>query len=174
MTTVTAEDSSVNLKNIKIDIMPYVEDKDPLAVSGEPARINQQQVLPSAIQNRLLANLFSTSPSDTTQALYGRYENLPNSTSVSFLFRVANTSGLQVFAIPEVTFRINNELYPNSTYGFGAAPVFVYNDLSQSNGNDMVTRAAIRNNSGAAIALIECYCRFRIITNPSPDASIVT
>lgn len=138
---------------------------------AQDTRVAQQNVIPAAIKTRLLNDLFTTEPPSFSNALYASYQALPDQVSVSFLFTVSNSNNLQVFPIFEISFYVNHVKYPNSPYGFGATPVFIYNDLAMSNGKNMVVRAAMRNSSGASISLIEAYARFRIITNLSPTSS---
>lgn len=133
-------------------------------------RTNQQQVLPTAIKNRLLANLFSNNPaSDELGSAIKLSGVIPNNSSGSFRFTFSDPDGRELIGVPDVAFYINNvnsdSQWPNAAFGMGNMPTSVFNDWGLTDNKNVVVRATIRNNTGAS-QLVFCYCRLRIIANP--------
>lgn len=165
-----AEANTLTNPKITLAVIPSIPD---VPAFVDNSRSNQQSIAPGAVQSRLLGNLFSTNPSDPSQVLTGTFRNLANASSISFIFTVSDPAGRQIIAIPEIAFVVNGENFPGADFGFGATPIYIYNDLNLSNGNNLVVRAAMRNNSGGSIDRIDCNARFRIIANPTP-ANVTT
>lgn len=174
---VGADDAQISIKTATVVVPDYVEDIDPFAPKGDPGRINQQQVLPSAIQTRLIGNLFSNNPSsDAPGSGIHATLALPASSSGSFIFTISDNQGRELIAVPDVAFYIGEFInasthWPNSSFGMGNMPIAVFNDWGLTNNKDVVTRAIIRNNTGAE-QIVTCYCRFRIIANPSRSTGV--
>lgn len=168
-----ATDSNLPVSKVTISTPDAVQNVDPLDGStADMGRTNQQQVLPSAIQTRLIGNLFSNNPS--SDALGSGIQGnavVTNSTSTSFIFTLTDNQGRELIAVPDIAFYVGNQIssttaWPNQSFGMGNMPIAIYNDWSLTNNKNVVTRAIIRNNSGADQNVF-CVCRFRIIANPS-------
>lgn len=177
MSLETAEDSNYINRKVTIDTyFPTVEDRDPLDNRGEPERINQQRVLPSAIQTRLLGDLFSNSPpgNELGAGIRGTI-NVPNNASGTFRFQLDDSQGREIIAVPDISFFVGefptaDNLWPNSRFGMGNMPTSVFNSWAHTNNKNVVTQAVIRNNTGAD-QIVTCICRFRIIANPGASTS---
>lgn len=138
-------------------------------VDNQP-RTNQQQVIPTAIKTRLLANLFSNNPDGTALGSAIKLRaSVPTGFTVTFIFNLSNPDGRELIAVPDVAFYFSNPTsnnqWPTGTLNMGNMPASVFNDWGLTDNKNVVTRATMYNNSGAT-QLIYCYCRFRIIAFP--------
>lgn len=171
---VSANNNLITTSNVQIidttpDAITNVDAFPPNATVA-PERTNQQKMLPTSVQTRLLGKLFSNNPSSNAlgSGIYNSI-NLPTASSASFLFTVADNAGREVIAVPYVAFYIfdttsNSYLHwPNPSFGMGNMPTSVFNDWGNDNQFNTVTRAVIRNNTGST-QLVQAVCRFRIIT----------
>lgn len=168
---VSSKDNLLVTSNVEIiDRTPdAVASVDPFPLSA-PERTNQQKMLPTSVQTRLLGQLFSNNPSSSAlgSGIYNSI-NLPTASSASFLFTVADNAGREVIAVPYVAFYIFDTVtnaylhWPNTSFGMGNMPTSVFNDWGNDNQFNTVTRAVIRNNTGST-QLVQAVCRFRIIT----------
>lgn len=168
--------SAVNLKitSSSIVVPDYIENTD---AQSDPSRINQQRVLPAAIQTRLIGNLFSNNPSSDAQGSGLQATTIiPNSSSASFIFTLTDNQGRELIAVPDIAFYVGDEVdpsfqWPNRDHGMGNMPATVFNDWGLTNNKNVVTRAIMRNNSGSDQNVI-CVCRFRIIANPGTSTGV--
>ena len=152
---------------------------DPVAAadSAPPAppstRVNQQAVLPTAVQTKTFSNLIQTNPSPTW--LY-----VPTAAAVSharnFTF-TPQTSGQeqQVLAVPDMSLYIgitdisqvdSSAQWPRTGFDVQSFPVFFINsDWGMTDGVDQVARIAWYNNSGSYQDVL-IVCQFRYIVQP--------
>lgn len=156
--------------NLPRETMSSIPNKPAFADVANQPRANQQQILPSAVQTRLLGNLFSNNPTSSSLGTAIKLStNLPNANSVSFKFTFKDPQGREIIGVPDVAFYIGTpdaaNQWPNPTFGMGNMPTSVFNDWGLSDNKNVVVRATIRNNTGSA-QLVYCYCRLRIIVNP--------
>ncbi len=171
-----AADNNLPARATPIVVVPNSIDNTPAfaKVENQP-RTNQQQVIPTAIKVRLMGDLFSNNPSSSAPGSAIKASGtIPNSSSGTFLFTLTDNAGRELIAVPDIAFYIgdvtSDTQWPNASFGMGNMPTSVFNDWGETDNKNVVTRATIRNNSGAA-QLIFCYCRFRIIANPGLSSS---
>lgn len=168
---VSAED---NVDPVNADTKPAsigsIPDVPAFSRTENQPRTNQQQVIPTAIQPRLLGNLFSNNPTSSALGTAIKLSTpIANSSSATFLFTFSDPQGREIIGVPDVAFYINNvssdNQWPNGNFGMGNMPTSVFNDWGLSDNKNVVVRATIRNNTGGT-QLVYCYCRLRIIVNP--------
>lgn len=136
-------------------------------------RVNQQQMLPAAIKQRLLGEIIGSS-TGTVKAGSGTSSTstIPDATSASFLFTTTDNFNRVILVVPDVAIYVHATAatvssanqWPNATYGAGNMPVTVINDWGLTNNVNFVCRVVVRNNTGGSVNVIVVY-RGRIITN---------
>lgn len=167
--TVTADSSDFKVTSPEVVVPTSIDNVDPLR--DDPRRVNQQQVLPSAIQTRLIGNLFSNNPASFAPNSGVRLtEIIPNNSSGNFYFTLTDNQNRELIAVPDIAFYVGevvgpDTLWPNASFGMGNMPMTVYNDWAITDNKNVVTHAIMRNNSGTDQE-VTCVCRFRIIANP--------
>lgn len=177
-------DHQGNAKTTDNMVIQNIDIHDVMPVTG--SRVTSKDVIPVAVKARLLGNLITDVPSQSNLVL-GAAAVVPNSTSINFLFSIADPGGREVFVMPLIGFYVAAagsqtfsaaDAWPNATYGMGNCPVAVFNDLnrvitpSQTISNNCVVRATLRNNTGASVVVL-CEGKFRIIANPTQGTASV-
>lgn len=172
---VGADNSELSNRKVTVVVPDYIDNTAEFPASNDPGRINQQQVLPSAIQTRLIGNLFSNNPSSEQAGSGIRLEGvIPNNSSGRFTFTLSDNQNRELIATYDIAFYIGEDAndstqWPNASFGMGNMPFVVYNDWGLTDNRNIVARAVMRNNSGANQNVI-CYLRFRIIANPGTSS----
>lgn len=166
-----ANDASYSVNNSSFSSLPVIEDKDPLAKELDASRINQQMLIPTSVKSRILGDIISsTTPTGSSTPTTSQLTTVHTGGSQSFLFTVADSQRRAIVAIPEPAIYIGgvapNNLWPSATYNMANVPVCVFNDPTLSDGNNIVTRVEVGNNTLTDLA-ITVTCSWRIITQPN-------
>lgn len=98
---------------------------------------------------------------------------LVNSTTNVTTVTLTDINNRLMVAPAEADIFINgSDHWPTANYAMGNMPVSVFNNFGLSDGTNIVTTVAVRNNSGSDVqAVITCY--YRVITNNSSDPNLV-
>lgn len=155
--------------NIEVVTIPSVENK-PTFDQVDRSRTNQQSLLPTSLQNRLLANFISSSNQTYSAAV------IQPSTSGTFTFTVRNTKGLRIVAVPDVSVYVGvtslseikfENQWPTPALGGGNFPVYITpNDWGYTDNLNSVTRITCRNNSASPVPAL-AVVQWRILTQPA-------
>lgn len=170
MTPDDANSNTITLPTTKINGITIsapentITNVNPLAQTPvNTGRTTQQQILPAVVKLPALSNQLQVVKS-TPGSIY-----LPDQTSAHFIFTLNSDQDNFLMAVPSVSFFIGGDKdhgdhWPTPTLGEGLMPTSVFNDDYFSDGNDVVTQAIIRNNSGLT-QLVWCYCNWRLVFN---------
>lgn len=134
-------------------------------------RVNQQQLLPAAIKERLLGNIISGNPV-STEAGSGNASTLtiPDASTGYVRNTLTDNFGRVLLAVPDISVYIGSisaaTQWPSDSLsiGMGNMPLHVRNDWGRTDNVNVVNEIAIRNNTGSSQDVI-VVLRWRIITN---------
>ncbi len=162
-----ANDAIFKDVNATIVEQPYVEDKDPLAITSDPGRINQQQILQSAVKGRLMRPLddFNSIALIASDVATGR----------SIIVNTITTNNRGGLVTQEVYYQVYIGNYANSdtrmpdVISSANYPFYVWNALYEpisgtalnSLTNKTVTKIQVRNNSSVTQGIwVQIYTRY--------------
>ncbi len=153
----------------------YIENVDAFPVNNDPARLNQQQILPVAVKGRLMLPV-QTFPNITTVSAF-----VPNGSSVVAATTTQVGSGgliLQTVAYQVYINNISSSTRMPEAVSSSSYPFYVWDTLYDIDGRSLlnqpsvaVKKIQIRNNSGSGqVVIIQALTRF--VANGSGAASI--
>lgn len=154
-----------------VPVSGAITDTNPLDNMTD-SRINQQRLVSGAVKPAALSTNLIQVVRGTPGSIY-----LPDGNSAQFLFTLSNNNNNLILAVPSVSFFIGGDNltgahWPGKQFGEGAMPTSVFNDDYFSDGNNTVTQAVIRNNSGST-QLVYCYCNWRVVINTGSQGDVL-
>lgn len=169
MTTVDGQDSLLHTNKTEIITPDSVESKDPFNSDPSVSRSNQQLVLPTTVNTRLLGSLFYfTEPSSVSFIS-------PPSASVTVTAIIRDTYGRPIMAQPDKSVYIGiqniNQIsdltqWPTAAVGGGNYPVYFNDsDYGYTDNVNSVCRITCRNNTGADQQVL-VVVRWRVFPQP--------
>lgn len=170
--TIDASNSEVNPQKLTVFKPDYVENKDPLEERpNEPARVNQQQLLPTAAQARILGQIITSSPKSNAPGTgYSVSITVPDQATRTVGWTITNNQGKQLIGEPDMSFFLNDitsvNQYPNAIINMRTMPTAYWTDWGLTDNSNIVARQSLYNNTGSTITVV-AVIRTRIIENPS-------
>lgn len=134
---------------------------------GNDTRIDTTQLRPSAVGQEGVGDLI-TGQTATTGLVF-----VADQTTNITEFTLTDNYNRGMLAPAEAWIQVNGFTWPSAQFAMGNFPVSVFNNFGISDGINIVTTVACRNNSGATVQL-QVTAYFRVITNSSTNPATAT
>lgn len=153
----------------QIDPTTTVPDQPASAPGRVSNRTNQQGMLATSVQTRILNEIITGSNTTAT------HFSLPDATTVTFNSTLTNNQNQQVLGVPDISVYIgitdisqvsDATQWPNSTVGASNFPIYFNpSDWGMSDGINQVARTTCRNNTGSPQDVLHVV-HWRVIAQP--------
>lgn len=146
-----------------------ISDQPAFEPRGNKPRVNQQEMLPAAIKERLLGNIITGNP-PSFEPGSGNVATItiPDAATGYIRNTLIDNFGRVLLAVPDISIYIDSisvaNQWPTATIGMGNMPIHSRNDWGRTDNVNVVSEVAVRNNTGSSQNVI-VVLRWRIITN---------